>query len=187
MKDLLEPKSWSEAGAYDALRRGPILHVPMQSKGLTYASAHQLMTAQEHMYATVQQLLTIFSAMTISVYSEIRKHFRGFARLNLGDVRVTADNDAYEIEVKQLIRNFKMRGCLRHDPTYAISVMVDADTLATAADDQIDMTPSLDGSTIGHVNIRATCLHGKHRILAAQRALNEPDRWWTARLFESGR
>jgi hypothetical protein len=123
--------------------------------------------------------------MSTSVYSEIRDHFRGYARLNLANIQLTAVEAIHEADVEQLIKNFGLRGCLQHDPAYAISVIVDSDTLAAATNGQTDLTLS-DESPFRRINIRATCLHGKYRILAARLALQEPDRWWTARLFDSG-
>jgi hypothetical protein len=124
--------------------------------------------------------------MSTSVHSVIHDHFRGYARLNLANIQLMPDEDVHEADVQELIRNFESRGCLQHDPVYAISVMVDSDTLTAATNGQTDFTSS-DGQPFRHINIRATCLHGKHRILAARIALHEHDRWWTARLFDSGR
>jgi hypothetical protein len=124
--------------------------------------------------------------MSTSVYSEIRDHFRGYARLNLANIQLTADEAVHEADVEQLIKNFGLRGCLQHNPAYAISVIVNSDTLAAATNGQTDLTLS-DESPFRRINIRATCLHGRYRILAARLALQEPDRWWTARLFDSGK
>jgi hypothetical protein len=139
-----------------------------------------------HTYSVLAPRIPKIPKMSTSVYSEIHDHFRGYARLNLANIQLTADEAVHEADVEQLIKNFGLRGCLQHDPAYAISVIVDGDTLAAATSGQTDLTLS-DGSPFRRINIRATCLHGKHRILAARLALQEPDRWWTARLFDSGR
>ena len=124
--------------------------------------------------------------MSASVYSDIHNHFRGYARLNLANIQLPTDEDVHEADVKRLIKNFESRGCLQHDSAYAISVLVDGDSLAAATDSETHLASS--GPTpIPHINIQAICLHGKHRIVAAQLALQDSDRWWTARLFDSSK
>lgn len=123
--------------------------------------------------------------MSTTVYSDIQYHFRGYARLNLASIELE-DGDSLEADVKHLIKDFESRGCLQHDPAYAISVMVDNDSLAAVVNAQTDLS-SRDETPYPHVDIKAICLHGKHRILAARIALQEHDKWWTARLFSSGR
>lgn len=124
--------------------------------------------------------------MSASVYSDIHNHFRGYARLNLASIQLPTDEDVHEADVKRLIKNFESRGCLQHDPAYAISVLVDGDSLAAATDSETHLTSS-GPTSFTRFNIQAICLHGKHRIVAAQLALQDSDRWWTARLFDSSK
>lgn len=124
--------------------------------------------------------------MTSSVFSEIREHFRGYARLSVANIQLTAYRDVEEANVERLAEDFRLRGCLRDNPSYAVSVMVDSSILAAATTEQNDPTSSLDTLLSGHPDIRAICLRGKHRILAAERVVQESDRWWMARLFDSG-
>lgn len=125
-------------------------------------------------------------SMCASVHSDMRNHFRGYARLDLVNVQLPTDEDVHEADVTRLIKNFESRGCLQHDPTYAISVLVDGDSLAAATDSETHLTSS-DAMPFPQINIQAICLHGKHRVVAAQLALQESDRWWTARLFDSSK
>ncbi|KAM0714573.1 hypothetical protein Q7P37_009869 [Cladosporium fusiforme] len=96
-----------------------------------------------------------------------------------------ADRDIIESNVQRLAEDFQLRGCLQDDLTYAVSVMVDSSVLAAAMTEHVDLSSSLDTLLSGHPSIQAICLRGKHRILAAERVVQESDRWWMARLFDS--
>lgn len=138
---------------------------------------------------SVEPLLPILSlpaAMTSNVHAEISEHFQGYARLSVSNIQLMADRDIIEANVERLAEDFQLRGCLRDDPTYAVSVMVDSSVLAAAITEHVDLSSSLDTLLSGHPSIQAICLRGKHRILAAERAVQESDRWWVARLFDSG-
>lgn len=118
--------------------------------------------------------------------AEIHQHFRGYARFNFADIDLTSGRDVDEANVTRLARTFELQGCLHDNPLYAISVMVDREICAETSAGQVDPSSFIAPLMEFDPKIQAVCLHGKHRILAAQRVLHTSDQWWIVRVFDSG-
>ncbi len=124
--------------------------------------------------------------MPCNVYSEICEHFRGYALLELANVELLDGGVTDKERVERLLKEFKLQGCRRDDETHAISVMVDSDVFGKEFMRNLDRGSSCHVLPSKRFRMRATCLRGKHRVLAANRHFQESDRWWVAKLYDCG-
>lgn len=124
--------------------------------------------------------------MPCNVYSEICEHFRGYALLELANVELLDGGVTDKERVERLLKEFKLQGCRRDDETHAISVMVDSDVFGKEFMRNLDRGSSCHVLPSERLRVKATCLRGKHRVLAANRHFQESDRWWVAKLYDFG-
>ena len=122
------------------------------------------------------------------------ERYVGLARVNLNSLSFDlalhhAHRERSEKAVARLLRIYELEGCRRLDHCNYISGNVSASSLNQALQSsavQRGQLPERGDRTIPRLNInKVDCLHGLHRILAAERFLTEEDdRWWTVRLYE---
>ena len=128
--------------------------------------------------------------MSTDVYAQLDHHCRGYARVELDDIEFDSGRDLDDHNVERLIKVFELVGCKREHPANAISVMVEKEVLANMLTQQLLYSSSLHSlvpTQLQCLNTKVTCLHGRHRICAARKFLQPSDRWWTVKLFDSGR
>jgi hypothetical protein len=94
--------------------------------------------------------------------------------------------------VRRLQKIFEKTGCLRLQDENVVDAVVRDDYLDTALrktgltiEDLHKIRSPKDAPTVHFESLQ--CLNGLHRIRAADRFLNENDKWWVVRLFSSGR
>lgn len=126
--------------------------------------------------------------------AEKEHNFLGIARIDISSLtfehEYSSDHRVLSVKaVRRLQNTFRIEGCLRLPEENHISAIVDRAAFLHAVsttglgsfEDLWKDTPSL----IPLANVR--CLHGLHRVRAADAVLEASDRWWTVRLYSSGR
>ena len=128
--------------------------------------------------------------MSNNIYIEIDDHLKGYARVKLDHIEFETCRDLDERNVKRLLKNFRLQGCRREDPANAIPVVVGGDLMSKVLMQQGLHSLTLRSfvpTQLPYITGPVICLHGKHRIFAAQSFLRETDRWWTVKVFDSSR
>jgi hypothetical protein len=115
----------------------------------------------------------------------------GTARANISSLEFIEGRQIDDRIVKNLINVFQQERCRRYDPENYIPVLLTQANLRrvlrssklTKADLK---RPAHDGSLCllkTAKNQMLRCLHGRHRIKAAEQFLPYDDRWWTIRIY----
>ena len=136
----------------------------------------------------IRDLLEI--GMSIDTYAQLDRHFQGYARINLDNVKFDSGRDLEDRNVKRLVGIFQLQGCERRNTANAISVLVERKTLENVLPQQSSPTSTSYSITPGqlpHLDTKVRCLQGKHRIHAARKVLRGLDRWWPAKVFDTGK
>ena len=89
--------------------------------------------------------------------------------------------------VDRLLDVFRLEGCDRDDPGHAIPVLADDGVLANVDSQALQRTPTGAQRLSFPTSINLTCLHGRHRICAAQHFLPASDRWWMVKIFDTSK
>lgn len=129
-----------------------------------------------------------------SILEEKHKWFRGTARVELQNLHLEGSQRCIDWKnVARLVRVFADVGCDRLTPEHHVPVLVSEQNLETALLDA--------GVPLAHMlepfhpdpprlrfpdEVRLICLHGQHRLLAADRFLPVKDKWWTIDIYTSG-
>lgn len=116
--------------------------------------------------------------------NEARPHLflRGYARIPISNLRFDTGREEDGNITSRLIKIFKSpRGCQNEDPANLISIVLE-DDIDLQLSKAIHDAPLLDTR---HVQA-FTCLHGRHRVLAARKVLPARDRWWIAKVYDRG-
>ena len=126
--------------------------------------------------------------MSTKIYAQLDDHFRGYARVRLDDVEFDSGRDLDSRNVRRLLGVFK-RSCERENPGNAISVVVRKEILANMLQQDLhrEAIHSLSPEQLPYLKTKVLCLHGKHRICAARRLLRHSERWWIAKIYDSGK
>ena len=85
---------------------------------------------------------------------------------------------------------FELEGCDRLDDETFIPATVDDNLLRTAIHNSglVEAVIRNPEGCISSLKIsRVDCLHGLHRVLAAERHLDEKDHWWVVKLYSKGK
>ncbi|KAI9676517.1 MAG: hypothetical protein M1817_000675 [Caeruleum heppii] len=129
----------------------------------------------------------------LSLLKQKKAHFRGSARVQIKHLRFETHKSSGTrsldpANVRRLERIFEIQGCARLDPEHYVPALIskaDLDrTLARSAITpailhRFDEPPTLDLDP----TTRLTCLHGKHRLQAAEHFLLPGDKWWVVDLY----
>ena len=126
--------------------------------------------------------------MSTNIYAQLDEHFRGYARIRLDNIEFDSGLDPNSRNVRRLLGIFK-RKCERENPGNAISVLVGKEVLANVLqqDSHSGITHSLIPDQLPYLDTKVLCLHGIDRICAARKFFNLSERWWIAKIFDSGR
>ena len=119
---------------------------------------------------------------------------RGLARIDLsaldfGFSLQRGHREASDKLVCSLERKFELQGCLRFDDENYIPAIIEDNVLRLAISEAglAELSIRNNDGFIPHLKIpHLDCLHGLHRVLAAERHLDEDERWWTVSLYSKG-
>lgn len=118
------------------------------------------------------------------------KFFCGFAKIPLAQLKlngVTIEqhrdicSETERKNYQRLVSIFKREGCKKEEQDNAIVVVLGEDL---TSDLPTTFPASWDGIPL--VSISATCIHGLHRLLAADEYLVGEKRNWLARVYRKG-
>lgn len=123
---------------------------------------------------------------------ERRAHFRGSIKVDIQAISLNSSQEVNYETVKRLEKIFQTQGCARLDPANHVPVLVEQRALKQALKDA-NVPPS---DLLSHFatdlpyltfqqEYKLTCLHGQHRLLAAQAYLLPEDQWWCVDLYTS--
>ena len=121
----------------------------------------------------------------------LTKSFIGTARVRIDCLQFDEGRQVDSQSVKRLLRLFEETKCQRYNPDHYVPAIVNLPQLkrilrASKLNRNALKVPSEDG-TWPFLNLEPShkliCVHGKHRIRAAELFLDPDDRWWTVRLF----
>jgi hypothetical protein len=123
----------------------------------------------------------------MSIRSE---HFLGTARVQVRHLMLDPMKHVDEGRVKQLARDFKRVGCMRHDGAHTVPALVDpADLIAALTRANLPTSALFDKDTGPMLQFpeekAPQILYGDHRLRAAE-TLRTSDRWWLVSLYDSG-
>lgn len=125
-----------------------------------------------------------------------RTHFCGCAKVSLHSLSFlqSSAREIDEATVDHLLSSFQLAGCLRLDPCYHVPAVIDPNFLEAAlaragatTDDLNSDDPTRWPMLELPSGAKVECLHGQHRVAAAQRYLRKNDQWWVLDLYSSGR
>jgi hypothetical protein len=126
----------------------------------------------------------------LDINALISERLIGVARADTASLEFIKGREIDARIIDGLVRVFRKTKCRRHDPDHHIPVVINQGDLsktleASGLTQEALATPAKDGSP--HF-VRAVgaqkflCLHGRHRIEAAQKFLPDDDQWWTIKL-----
>ena len=126
--------------------------------------------------------------MSTTIYAQLDRHFVGYARIGIDDIKFGSGRDRDNRNVKRLVTILE-RSCERENPANAISVVAEKGPLSNVFRQNLHSSPSVSlvPSQLPFLDNKVVCLHGKHRIYAARKILRNSDRCWIAKVFDSGR
>ncbi len=120
--------------------------------------------------------------------------YKGTARVQLSNLVFPHSTRQVDIKViEQLKRDFDGEGCIRGEPSHRIPAIIDDLTLETNLErlnlNTEDFKKRASNPPSFHLgrNVMLECLHGKHRVLAAQDYLSPSQRWWIVDLYGTGK
>lgn len=127
--------------------------------------------------------------------SERREHFRGSAKVRLRHLTFEQHPDVQsqptfldQKNVARLEKVFSIEGCLRLDPEHRVPVILDDKDLerslreANVANGELFNAKIPPTLSFPH-GYSLRCLHGRHRIAAAQKFLLAGDKWWIVDIY----
>lgn len=134
-----------------------------------------------------------FNDLEVRLVNERRLKFQGTARINLNGISHVDSTRQYDPRnVERLSGIFRETGCHRFDTQNHVTALVTRHALKRACRSarmkarkllqlSLDKCPILDFSP-GEV----TCLHGRHRLKAAEDVLPPSEQWWAVDLYLDG-
>lgn len=125
---------------------------------------------------------------------ERRAHFHGSAKVDIHDISINYSQEVNPDTIKRLIKIFQTQGCARLDPANHVPVLVQRSVLDQALRDA-NASPSdllqQFATNLPHISFptehKLNCVHGQHRLLAAEAYLLPEERWWCVDLYTSGK
>ena len=123
------------------------------------------------------------------------RYYKGTARIPLSALRFghAEARVLSQKNVTRLKRIFHIEGCHRLDAENQIIAVIDPIVLQEALrgaglDEILLRTAGEDGLfPLLETTPAVDCLHGLHRVRAAEEHLNDNDKWWTVRLYCKGK
>ena len=125
------------------------------------------------------------------IHSAKQSSYRGRAKVMLGHFDLSdtpGTRTTREEHINSLVRVFESEGCIRSSPDNYVKVIVERNLLQQCLTGQGLSEAHLHGELQFldfPSDFRLTLLHGKHRLLAAERFLW--DKWWVAEFYSEGK
>lgn len=125
---------------------------------------------------------------------ERRLKFKGTARIDLEDIcypQYARELDSKNVE--RLCGLFRETGCHRFDVQNHITAVVGHQALKRACRSakmkvkELLHVPPEESSILRFSTGEVSCLHGRHRLKAAEEILPPNERWWTVDLYLDGK
>lgn len=122
------------------------------------------------------------------------RSLRGTIRARLTQLRFPNPfRDIDQKNVAILKRNFETEGCLQHDRECSVPATIEATVfrrvlqkLSVDAETFKTTSASYPAHYVLPGDTQLSCLHGKHRIVAASEFLPPGDRWWLVDIYDDG-
>ena len=119
---------------------------------------------------------------------------KGCARIHINQLDFIDSETAPPLDEKniaRLVKVFDLEGCQREDPANFVPALISSEVLRRAlALSSVTETNLVDPRELPLIVLastdRATVLHGRHRLRAAQQHLSHDARWWTIELYDLG-
>ena len=123
--------------------------------------------------------------------------FRGSARIHLKHLHFEEPSDksmSLHLDPKnvaRIIKIFELEGCLRMEEEHRIPAIIEDGLLQEALRLSSLTNTALVSARVPPElqlpqSIKLNCLHGRHRIAAAQEFLLPGNKWWTVDLYSGG-
>jgi hypothetical protein len=124
-----------------------------------------------------------------ALLTERQKLLLARARVQLKHLQFDLErNPIKERQVLHMLEIYNLEGCQRLVPENFIPAIIskkDFDQALTQSKfSQTD--PTSIPELVLPINFKLLCLHGKHRIFAAQEFLEPGNQWWTVDIYSSG-
>jgi hypothetical protein len=121
-------------------------------------------------------------------------HFRGTARVRTTQLQFLDPFRPIDQKIiDALIRDFGAEGCLQHNKDCSVpAIVTDHEYQQVLSHISLNTEEFKTKSTLQPtlyeipIHLKLNCLHGQHRIVAANSYLPSGDRWWLVDLFSSG-
>lgn len=120
-------------------------------------------------------------------------HFRGQAKIHLKHLTFETDSlpgtrRLDDSNVDRLVKIFELEGCSPLEPEHHVPVIISLDVLNWALNNAhkslSDLLSCANPPWISpESDVRLVCLHGKHRLAAAQEFLKPGHKWWVVDLY----
>lgn len=126
--------------------------------------------------------------------AERSRTYRGRAKVSIHVLLFESDNQMGSRpldpkNVTRLLQIFQLEGCLRLEPEHHVPVLINIQVLnAVLGDARLqsgDLMTCKDPPKL-NINVPLLCLHGKHRLKAANEFLDPHDKWWVVDLYLDG-
>ncbi|KAF2158733.1 hypothetical protein M409DRAFT_61391 [Zasmidium cellare ATCC 36951] len=118
-----------------------------------------------------------------------RVYFRGYALIRINQLQLQTGRDLNDKHVARLRKIFKLEGCLHYDHRHSVPVVINENLLLDALNRQhpgLHQLPKTgkDAPALRFAaDVQIACLHGRHRIAAAEQILGLSDQWWIVEVF----
>lgn len=143
-----------------------------------------------HMETSSQEDLT---AIEQRIASDKLAKFTGAARVSIQHLEFQYPTRQIDRKaIRQLIRDFDGEGYIREEPSHRIPVIVD-NSILQAALEKLSLTTEIFRAKADNPpflelesGVKLECLHGQHRIVAAQEHLAPSQWWWAVDIYGTG-
>jgi len=126
-------------------------------------------------------------------FGERQSKFRGSAKIKLKHLQFDSSAFVDPKNVTRLTQIFELEGCHRLDVEHHVPAIIKEHLLQSSVALSNITAPDLMKNRVPPdlrlpTEVKLECLHGKHRIAAAQKFLYLPgDKWWTVDLYSDRR
>jgi hypothetical protein len=137
-----------------------------------------------------------YSSQESISFREKASHFQGSASIKLKHLvfendQVPGTRPLDRKNVARLIKIFELQECRRLEPNHYVPAVISEEILNTALQkagiSQANLLTKDEPPQLCLDNsIKLTCLHGKHRLAAADEFLLPGDKWWVVDLYKEG-
>jgi hypothetical protein len=137
-----------------------------------------------------------YSSQESTSFHEKKSHFRGSALIDLKHLvfesdQVPGTRALDHKNVARLVQIFELEGCHRLEPEHHVPAIISEKILSDALQrSQVSQAALLKHDQPPRLRfddtVRLTCLHGKHRLAAADEFLLPGDKLWVVDLYKEG-